>query len=116
MDERTPSTDGPSILGKGPAKGEGGKSNKKEDRKAAAAEREKQQQLRKAVSDAEADMAKLEVVRSALERAMFDPSTADADYASLTMGELSQRRGKIVAALEAAEAKWVKASEALETA
>ena len=104
------------ILGKGPAKGEGGKSNKKEDRKAAAAEREKQQQLRKAVSDAEADMAKLEVVRSALERAMFDPSTADADYASLTMGELSQRRGKIVAALEAAEAKWVKASEALETA
>jgi ATP-binding cassette, subfamily F, member 3 len=104
------------ILGKGPSKGEGGKSNKKEDRKAAAAEREKQQQLRKAVSDAEADMAKLEVVRSALERAMFDPASADPDYASLTMSELSQRRGKIVAALEAAEAKWVAASEALEAA
>jgi ATP-binding cassette, subfamily F, member 3 len=32
------------------------------------------------------------------------------------MSELSQRRGKIVAALEAAEAKWVKASDALESA
>jgi ATP-binding cassette subfamily F protein 3 len=104
------------ILGKGPAKGEGGKSNKKEDRKAAAAEREKQQQLRKAVSDAEADLAQLAVVRSAIDQAMFDPSSAGPDYASLTMGELSQRRGKIVAALEAAEAKWVKASEALEGA
>jgi ATP-binding cassette, subfamily F, member 3 len=104
------------ILGKNQPKAEGGKFNKKEDRKAAAAAREKQQQMRKAVSDAEADMAKLEVVRSAIERAMFDPSTADPDYASLTMGELSQRRGKIGAAIEAAEARWVKASEAVETA
>jgi ATP-binding cassette subfamily F protein 3 len=30
------------------------------------------------------------------------------------MGELSQRRGKIVAAQEVAEAKWIAASEALE--
>jgi ATP-binding cassette, subfamily F, member 3 len=30
------------------------------------------------------------------------------------MGELSQRRGKIVAAQGAAEARWIKASEALE--
>jgi ATP-binding cassette, subfamily F, member 3 len=104
------------ILGKGPAKAEGGKSNKKEDRKAAAALRDKQQQMRKAVSDAEADMAQLEVVRSAIDRAMFDPASAGPDYASLTMSELSQRRGKIVAALEAAEARWVKASEVLERA
>jgi ATP-binding cassette, subfamily F, member 3 len=104
------------ILGKGPAKAEGGKSNKKEDRKAAAALRDKQQQMRKAVSDAEADMAQLEVVRSAIDRAMFDPASAGPDYATLTMSELSQRRGKIVAALEAAEARWVKASEVLERA
>jgi ATP-binding cassette, subfamily F, member 3 len=104
------------ILGKGPAKAEGGKSNKKEDRKAAAALRDKQQQMRKAVSDAEADMAQLEVVRSAIDRAMFDPASAGPDYATLTMSELSQRRGKIVAALEAAEARWMKASEVLERA
>jgi ATP-binding cassette, subfamily F, member 3 len=103
------------ILGKGPAKSaEGGKFNKKEDRKAAAQAREKQQQLRKAVRDAEADMAKLEVVRGAIDKAMFDPGSADNEYAALTMGELSQRRGKISAAIEAAEAKWIEANEALE--
>jgi ATP-binding cassette, subfamily F, member 3 len=32
------------------------------------------------------------------------------------MAELSQRRGKIIAAQEAAEAKWINASEALENA
>ena len=45
---------------------------------------------------------------------MFDPQGASNEYAGLTMSELSQRRGKIVAAQEAAEARWVKASEALE--
>jgi ATP-binding cassette, subfamily F, member 3 len=102
------------ILGKGPAKGEGGKSNKKEDRKAAAQARERETQLRKAVKDAEADMAKLEVVKSAIDRAMFDPKTADRDYAALTMSELMQRRAKIGDAITAAEAKWVEASEAIE--
>ncbi|MFM9851934.1 MAG: ABC-F family ATP-binding cassette domain-containing protein [Sphingomonadaceae bacterium] len=104
------------ILGKNQPKGDGGgKGGKKIDKKAAAAEREKQTALRKAVKDAEADMAKLEAVKSAIDRAMFDPNSADAEHAALTMGELSQRRGKIVAALEAAEAKWVAASEAIET-
>jgi ATP-binding cassette subfamily F protein 3 len=102
------------ILGKGPAKGEGGKSNKKEDRKAAAQAREREAQLRKAVKDAEADMAKLETVKSAIDRAMFDPKTADTDYAALTMSELMQRRAKIGDAIAAAEAKWVEASEAIE--
>ena len=61
-------------------------------------------------------MAKLEVVLSAIDRAMFDPASAANEYKNLTMGELSQRRGKIVAAQEAAEAKWIAASEALEKA
>jgi ATP-binding cassette subfamily F protein 3 len=47
---------------------------------------------------------------------MFDPRSAAADYAALTMGELSQRRGKISHALEAAEARWIAASEQLEAA
>ncbi len=105
------------ILGKNqPKGGEPAKFNKKEDRKAAAQAREKQQQLKKEVRDAEADLAKLEVTRSAIDRAMFDPQSADNEYKSLTMGELSQRRGKITAAIEAAEARWLKATEALEKA
>jgi ATP-binding cassette, subfamily F, member 3 len=102
------------ILGKNQPKGDGGGKFKKTDKKAAAAAREQQAALRKAIKDAEADMAKLEVVKSAIDRAMFDPASADAEHAKLTMGELSQRRGKIVAALQAAEAKWVAASEAVE--
>jgi ATP-binding cassette, subfamily F, member 3 len=102
------------ILGKGPAKEKVSKADRKEDKKAAAAAREVQAKLKREVSDAEADLAKLEVVLSAIDRAMFDPGSAASEYAGLTMGELSQRRGKIAAAQEAAEARWMKASEALE--
>ena len=104
------------ILGKGPAKEKVSKADRKEDKKAAAAAREAQAKLKKAVSDAEADLAKLEVVLSAIDRAMFDPASAANEYKSLTMGELSQRRGKIITAKEEAEARWVKASEVLEKA
>jgi Holliday junction resolvase len=92
------------------------KADRKEDKKAQAAAREAQSKLKREVSDAEADLAKLEVVLSAIDRAMFDPASAANEYKNLTMGELSQRRGKIVAAQEAAEARWVAASEALEKA
>ena len=102
------------ILGKGPSKEKVSKADRKEDKKAAAAAREAQAKLKREVSDAEADLAKLEVVLSAIDRAMFDPASAANEYKNLTMGELSQRRGKIVAAQEAAEARWVAASEALE--
>jgi ATP-binding cassette, subfamily F, member 3 len=102
------------ILGKGPAKEKVSKADRKEDKKAAAASRESLAKLKRDVSDAEADLAKLEVVLSAIDRAMFDPASAANEYKNLTMGELSQRRGKIVAAQEAAEARWIAASEALE--
>ncbi|WP_295441987.1 ABC-F family ATP-binding cassette domain-containing protein [Sphingorhabdus sp. EL138] len=102
------------ILGKGPAKEKMSKADRKEDKKAAAASREAHVKLKRDVSDAEADLAKLEVVLSAIDRAMFDPASASNEYKNLTMGELSQRRGKIVAAQAAAEARWVVASEALE--
>jgi len=102
------------ILGKGPPKEKLSKADRKEDKKAQAAARETQAKLKRDVSDAEADLAKLEVVLSAIDRAMVDPSAAANEYKNLTMGELSQRRGKIVAAQEAAEARWIAASEALE--
>lgn len=102
------------ILGKGPAKEKMSKADRKEDKKAAAASREALAKLKRDVSDAEADLAKLEIVLRAIDHAMFDPASAANEYKNLTMGELSQRRGKIVAAQEAAEARWVAASEALE--
>ena len=105
------------ILGKNQPKGEGGgKFNKKADKKAAAAERDRVAALRKSISDAEADMAKLEVVKNAIDQAMFDPSSAKNEYAGLTMSELMQRRAKIADALTSAEARWVEASEAVDTA
>jgi ATP-binding cassette subfamily F protein 3 len=104
------------ILGKGPAKEKMSKADRKDDKKAQAAAREAQAKLKRDVNDAEADLAKLEVVLSAIDRAMFDPASASNEYKNLTMGELSQRRGKIVAAQQAAEARWVAASEALEKA
>jgi ATP-binding cassette subfamily F protein 3 len=104
------------ILGKGPAKEKVSKADRKEDKKAQAAAREAQAKLKRDVSDAEADLAKFEVILSAIDKAMFDPASAVNEYKDLTMGELSQRRGKIVAAQEAAEARWVAASEAVEKA
>ncbi len=108
------------ILGRNQPKASGGgngalRGNSKEERKAAARMREQQQVLRKAVCDAEADMAKMEVALSGIDRAMFDPQGASADYAALTMSELMQRRAKLAGAMEAAEARWVAASEALES-
>ncbi len=102
------------ILGKGPAKEKLSKADRKEDKKAAAAAREAQAKLKRDVNDAEADLAKLEVVLSAIDKAMIDPQSAANEYKDLTMSELSQRHGKIVAAQEAAEVRWITASEALE--
>jgi ATP-binding cassette subfamily F protein 3 len=60
--------------------------------------------------------AKLAAECSALDRAMFDPSSASPDLAALPMTELSRRRAKLAAELEAAEARWIEASEQLEQA
>ena len=47
---------------------------------------------------------------------MFDPASAEPALAKLTMGDLAQRRGKFAAELEAVEAAWMEALEAIETA
>jgi ATP-binding cassette, subfamily F, member 3 len=101
------------ILGKNQPKA--GKIDKKGDRKAAAAAREREAGLRGAVKTAEAEMGKLTAERSAIERAMFDPSSAGAAHAKLSMSDLMKLRAHVEAKLEAAEAAWVQASEALET-
>ncbi len=100
------------ILGKNQPKA--AKIDKKGDRKAAAAAREREAGLRSAVKTAEGEMAMLTAERSAIERAMFDPSSATPVHAKLSMTDLMKLRASVEAKLEAAEAAWVKASEALE--
>jgi len=92
------------------------KANRKEDRRAAAESRERAQTLRKQAREAEAEVEKLGAQRSALDLAMFDPSKASAEFAKLTMTELMKRRADVAAKLEAAELRWMEASEALEQA
>ncbi|WP_420139603.1 ABC-F family ATP-binding cassette domain-containing protein [Sphingomonas sp.] len=103
------------ILGRNQPKKDGGKFNKK-DKKAAAAEREAAAALRKQVQEHEAAVAKLTADKSAIDLAMFDPKQAEPNLAKLAMGDLMKRRADVAAALEAAEAKWMEASEKLETA
>ena len=103
------------ILGKNQPKADGAPKGSKKDKKAAAEERERAVALKKAAHEAEALVVKLTAQRSAIDRAMFDPTGAEPWLAKLSMGELSQRRGEVEAKLATAEAAWLAASEALET-
>ncbi|PZU59522.1 MAG: glycosyl transferase family 1 [Sphingobium sp.] len=96
--------------------GDAPKVDRKEARRAAAEAREKSKTLRLAVHSAEKEMEKLTAERSRIDRAMFDPSSAGPQEKDLTMGELMRRRGEVEKKLEAAEARWMEATEALETA
>ncbi|MDX3909297.1 MAG: ABC-F family ATP-binding cassette domain-containing protein [Sphingobium sp.] len=106
------------ILGKSGGVSDGGEKMSKGDRKALkqqqAQAREQGKALREAVTKAEKALAALTAHRARIERAMFDPATAGPEEAKLTMGELMRRRGDIEKQMEAAEAEWLAASEALE--
>jgi ATP-binding cassette subfamily F protein 3 len=106
------------VLARDPAsapKDEGGRSvNKKDQRKANAEARQKQQGLRNRAKQAEAELEKLTSERSAIDRAMFDPSSAAPALASLTMTDLMKRRAAIETRIESAEAAWLEISEMLE--
>lgn len=103
------------ILGRNQPRGpEPARFNKKEDRKAAAAAREQNKALRAEVSAAEKDMAALTAHRSRIERAMFDPDSAGPEESGLKMSDLMVRRADVEKKLEAAEARWLEASTALE--
>ena len=91
------------------------KVNKKEARRIAAEAREKGAALRTRARQSEAEVARLTSLRSAIERAMFDPSSADSSLVGLTMTELMKKRADTERQIEAAERIWLEASEALET-
>jgi ATP-binding cassette subfamily F protein 3 len=92
------------------------KVDKKEARRLAAEAREKGAALRKQSKTAETELARLTDQRSAIDRAMFDPSGADHAFAGLTMTELMKRRAETDTKIAAAETAWLAANEALETA
>ncbi|WP_293874133.1 MULTISPECIES: ABC-F family ATP-binding cassette domain-containing protein [unclassified Sphingomonas] len=71
---------------------------------------------RKTIRDTEAEIATLTTDRNAIDRAMFDPKTAEPRFAKLAMSDLMKRRADVQAQIETLEAKWLEATEALETA
>jgi ATP-binding cassette subfamily F protein 3 len=95
-----------------------GRNQPKTDAKPKAAKgskaREDAKALKKATDEAEKESLRLAEQRSELDRAMFNPSGADPQLARLSMSELSQRRAKVAAALEEAEARWMALAEKLE--
>jgi ATP-binding cassette subfamily F protein 3 len=103
------------VLGRNQPKSDAKPKATKADRKAAALAREEAAKLKKAAAEAEAASARLAAQCQALDRAMFDPTSADAELAALPVSELSRRRAKLAADLQAAEARWLEASERLET-
>ena len=92
------------------------KAGARADRKAGAQKREQLRGLKKQVTDAEAQIAKLQAEITGYDQAMFEPSSAKGDLARLTMGELSRRRGVAAAKLDEIEAGWLELSEAYEAA
>ena len=106
------------VLGKSNDRQTGGapSGNRKGARKATADTREQEKRLRAAVKAFEADLAKLAAERSAVDLAMFDPSAANPAHARKTMGELMKLRADLTDRIQATEAEWLAASEALEVA
>ena len=90
------------------------KVSRKDERRSGAAARERTKALRQQARQAEAEVERLTAEINALDRAMFDPASADAGLAKLTMTELLKRRARIEEQLAGAEARWLEASEQLE--
>jgi ATP-binding cassette subfamily F protein 3 len=102
------------VLGRNQPKAETLPKSPKVDRKSVAKARDEARTLRKAASDAEAEITRLTALCSALDLAMFDPSNADGDLAKLPTSELARRRKKAATALQEAEALWLQCAEQLE--
>ena len=98
-----------------PERGDGTKSvSRKDVRRQSAEQRERNQALRKAVKQAEAEMAKLAAQREEIDRALSDPAGYTGSLRGRAVADLMKLRTDTQRALESAEAEWLAASEALE--
>ena len=104
------------ILKGDPARAGASKADRKAEKKAAAEGQARDAALRKAIRDLEEETARHMKERSAIERAMADPTGAEPRFSRMTMGDLGKRRAEVQAKLDAVEAKWLEASEALDVA
>ena len=105
------------VLGKnqpGSSSGKGSGGNRKEERRAAAERRKQQTELRKSVTAADKQMKVLGAELSAIDRAMFDPATAEAKHVDLLMTDLMKLRAEIQDKLDKAEALWMESTDRLE--
>lgn len=94
------------ILGKEPP----AKTEARAVEKKSGFDRDQLKALRQRAKAAESDLAKLTEQRDAVDRALADPAKA-----TQSVGDLMKRRNELNAAVEAAEAAWMEATEALET-
>ena len=88
--------------------------NKKDQRRIAAEAREKGKALRNNAHHAETALKKLNAEVSAVDKAMFDPASAQPALARLKMSDLMVKRANIQEKIAEAEAAWLEACEALE--
>ncbi|MEP2988549.1 MAG: ABC-F family ATP-binding cassette domain-containing protein [Parasphingorhabdus sp.] len=105
------------VLGKNQEEKTEGRSsggNRKEERRQAAERRKQLGQVRKNLKTAEKDMEMYSVTVSAIDKAMFDPSSAEEQLAGYTMTELMKLRSEMQDKLEKAEAQWMEATELLD--
>jgi len=100
------------VLGRNQPKGDGGKNGGKTKGKGNAKSREEMKALQKAVTEAETAIARAQALLAALDAALA--GKPERDLARLSMGELGRQRSAAAAGLEAAEARWIAAGEALE--
>jgi len=102
------------VLGRNQPKSDARPRGEKKDRKAAARAREDARQAVREVGEAEAAIARLQARVSSIDRAMFDPASAEPSLRDRTMSDLARTRAEATAELERAEQRWLAASERLE--
>ena len=88
--------------------------NRKEERRPAAEKRKQLSEVRTRLKSAEKDMEMYSITVSAIDQAMFDPSSADEKLSGYTMTELMKLRAEMQDKLEKAETQWMEASDILE--
>jgi ATP-binding cassette subfamily F protein 3 len=107
------------VLGRGdaaPAEKSTKKTSRKDERRNAAEARARNQALRNAVKQAEAEMTKLTAERTDIDRALFDPASYQGKHKDRKVTDLMKMRADVEQKLTAAEARWMQAAEALEQA
>jgi ATP-binding cassette subfamily F protein 3 len=100
----------------GDAGGAARNSGRKDERRSAVQTRERSQPLRKAVEQAEREIARLTAQRAEIDRALADPASYRGSKSDAAVVELTKTRAEIDRALAGAEARWLAASEAFDRA